>query len=154
MATVRAGVPVFGGNLPRSQMKQAMHDVALEQALPAAALATQQERIREGHCHMLPEDRVAPMTRVQIARDRSLAEIALQQRQPGRTVLVIAGNGHVERGLGVPAHLPVGLRTAVISMRAGASPGDPSSVDRVWETPPTPQRDYCGQLQMQPAAGS
>ncbi|WP_287985191.1 ChaN family lipoprotein, partial [Diaphorobacter sp.] len=39
MAAVAAGVPVRGGNLPRSQMPQAMRDAALDTHLPPAALA-------------------------------------------------------------------------------------------------------------------
>lgn len=152
MAAVRAGVPVVGGNLPHARMRRAMQDSTLDQRLPSAALATQQERIRAGHCNTLPEDRVAPMARIQIARDRALAETALQQRRPGQTVLVIAGNGHVERGLGVPLHVPGSTRIAVISMRAGAAPADtpPAAADRVWETPATPPQDYCARLRTRP----
>lgn len=153
MAAVRAGVPVLGGNLPHAQMPQAMQDSTLDQRLPAAALAIQHERIRAGHCNILPEDRIAPMARIQIARDRALAETAQQQRRPGQTVLVIAGNGHVERGLGVPLHVPGSTRIAVVSMRAGAAPADtpPAAADRVWETPATPPQDYCSRLRHRPA---
>lgn len=155
MAAVRAGVPVLGGNLPHARMRPAMQETELDRLLSAAALAVQHERIREGHCNTLPEARIAPMARIQVARDRSLAGVALQRRRPGRTVLVIAGNGHVERGLGVPVHLPGSVRVAVISMRAGAPSGDHASspaVDLLWQTPATPPHDYCGRLRAQPAA--
>lgn len=152
MAAVRAGVPVHGGNLPRVRMRSAMRDEALDGRLPAAALATQRERIREGHCHMLPEAQIAPMARIQVARDQALAEAALQQRQPGRTVLVIAGNGHVDRALGVPQHLPGPTRVAVIAMRAGAASADEPAIaaDWVWHTPAIPPRDYCAALRAHP----
>lgn len=73
MAAVRAGVPVAGANLPRARMRDAMADVSLDAQLPAAVLRTQQDAVRDGHCGLLPEARIVPMTRVQIARDRAMA---------------------------------------------------------------------------------
>ena len=73
MAAVGAGVPVLGGNLPRTRMRAAMADATLDQHLPAPALAEQQQAMRDGHCGLLPESQIAPMTRIQIARDASLA---------------------------------------------------------------------------------
>ena len=74
MAAVAAGVPVLGGNLPRPQLREAMADAQLDAMLPGPALKAQQQAIRQGHCDMLPESQIAPMTRVQIARDRALAQ--------------------------------------------------------------------------------
>lgn len=154
MAAVRAGVPVFGGNLPHAHMRRAMQEPALDRKLPAAALATQHERIRDGHCNTLPEDRIAPMARIQIARDQSLAETALEQRRAGGTVLVIAGNGHAARNLGIPLHVSAPVRVVVVSMRAGNLPsGDTLEADLVWLTPPLPPQDYCSRLHAKPAAG-
>src|SRR5690606_16822579 len=62
MAAVRAGVPVFGGNLPRAEMRPAMADAALDQTLSGAALERQRAAVREGHCGLLPEAQIAPMT--------------------------------------------------------------------------------------------
>src|SRR5690606_31937843 len=42
MAAVRAGVPVFGGNLPRARLREAMADAALDRSVPPEALAGQQ----------------------------------------------------------------------------------------------------------------
>src|SRR4051794_39511694 len=69
MAAVRAGVPVVGGNLSREQLREAMKDETLDVLLPGPALKAQQQAIRRGHCDMLPETQIQPMTRVQIARD-------------------------------------------------------------------------------------
>lgn len=76
MAAVGAGVPVLGGNLPRTRMRAAMADASLDQHLPAPALAEQQQAMRDGHCGLLPESQIAPMARIQIARDASLAQTA------------------------------------------------------------------------------
>lgn len=145
MAAVRAGVPVFGGNLPRTRLREAMADAALDRSLPPAALSAQQTAVREGHCGLLPDAQIAPMTRVQIARDRSLAAVARQALSPGRTVLLIAGNGHVRRDLGVPLHLPSGQAHHVVVARAGAT-GPELPADQVWPTPALPERDHCAEL--------
>ena len=58
MAAVAAGVPVLGGNLPRSQMRAAMADAAWDGHLPAAALSRQYAALREGHCGLLPESQI------------------------------------------------------------------------------------------------
>lgn len=145
MAAVRAGVPVAGGNLPRSAMRGAMQDTSLDAVLDPAGLERQKEGIREGHCGLLPEGQIAPMTRIQLARDRAMA-VTLQQRvRPGLTVLLIAGNGHVRQDIGVPRHLPAGFDHRVLVARAGeAGAGLPA--DAVWPTPALPPQDYCAEL--------
>ncbi|HET8748375.1 MAG TPA: ChaN family lipoprotein [Ramlibacter sp.] len=106
MAAVRAGVPVVGGNLSREQLREAMKDSTLDVLLPGPALKAQQQAIRRGHCDMLPENQVQPMTRVQIARDISMARAISSSAAPGKTVVLLAGSGHVLPDLGVPQHLP------------------------------------------------
>ena len=158
MAAVRAGVPVLGANLPTARQRDAMRDAALDARLPPAALAEQQQRMRDGHCGLLPESQIGPMTRVQIARDIAMADTVRAARQPGRTVLLVAGNGHVHRALGVPLHLPPDLTTKVLSAQSGQAqaaidsevtdtlPAHTSGADLLWPTPPVPPRDYCAEL--------
>ncbi len=156
MAAVRAGVPVLGANLPRAEMRQAMQDSALDQRLPAPMLAVQEQRIREGHCNALPETQIRPMTRIQIARDMAMAETVAAARTPGRTVLLITGNGHVHRGLGVPAYLGEKFELKVLSAQAESAQAATNSEasqtaqedglqagDLRWRTPPVPPRDHC-----------
>ena len=114
MAAVGAGVPVLGGNLPRTRMRAAMADATLDQHLPAPALAEQQQAMRDGHCGLLPESQIAPMARIQIARDASLAQTAQEALRSGQTVLLVAGGGHVLRHLGVPTHWPASLVSKVV----------------------------------------
>lgn len=152
MQAVRAGVPVWGGNLPRAQFRHTMQDATLDNRLAAPALQTQQNQIREGHCQLLPESQIGPMTRIQIARDRALAHTAEGAARVGQTVLLVAGNQHVRRDLGVPIHLGAKLTTQVVLMQSGddnATAGtskDPLVADRVWQTAPVPPRDHCAQF--------
>lgn len=159
MAAVAAGAPVLGANLSLAQMREAMRQSALDDRLPAELLAVQRQRIRDSHCGLLPEPQINPMTRVQIARDIAMAGAvarAAQEATPGRVVLLITGNGHVHRTLGVPRFLPAGLKAKVLSAQA-----QPAQVaikteanadhalqagDLRWPTPPLPPRDPCATL--------
>lgn len=151
MAAVRSGVPVLGGNLPRAQMRAAMGNASLDGLLPASALQLQQENIRDGHCGLLPDSQVAPMTRIQLARDQAMARTALAALQPGKTVLLVAGNQHVRRDLGVPQHLPATQphKVVVALARQAEAAGEAGAADRVWDTPPRPPRDYCAEMKTQ-----
>ena len=150
MAAVRAGVPVVGANLPRARMKDAMADVSLDAQLDEPARKAQQQAVREGHCNLLPETQIVPMTRIQIARDRAMAQAIVKARVPGKTVLLIAGAGHVTKALGVPQHLPNDLSVKAVLLQAGEAGPNPAEFDATWQTPPTPQKDYCATLRQQP----
>lgn len=148
MAAVRAGVPVLGANLPRAQMRERMQEAMLDTLLDADTLSVQREAVREGHCGLLPESQIAPMTRIQIARDAAMAAVLREARQPGKTVLLIAGSGHVLRDRGVPRHLPADFTARVLVLRTGGSGGDaqPPPADAVVATPALPPVDYCASL--------
>jgi uncharacterized iron-regulated protein len=87
---------------------------------------------------MLPEHQVLPMTRVQIARDLAMAQTISAATGKGRTVVLLAGSGHVVPQLGVPQHLPQAL-----SVRPLVLPGEETG------------KDYCAEFrkQMPKAAG-
>ncbi len=150
MAAVAAGVPVLGGNLPRSQMRAAMAEARWDDHLPPLALAQQYDALREGHCGLLPESQIAPMARIQIARDAALAQTAREAVRTGATVLLIAGSGHVLRSLGVPTHWPADFKSKVVVAQAGKALGAmKKEADDVVETPPLPPRDHCAELKAQ-----
>lgn len=147
MAAVRAGVPVVGANLPKTRLRETMADPGFELLLPEPALTQQQQRIRVGHCDRLPESQVGPMTRVQIARDITMAQTLVQRAQPGKTVVLLAGSAHVDRTLGVPLHLPEGFKTKTVLLH-GEQAGetgkkDTAEFDQLWPTRPAPPTDYC-----------
>lgn len=147
MAAVAAGVPVLGGNLPRSQMRAAMGQAQWDVHLPAAALQRQYTEIRDGHCDLLPEAQIGPMARIQIARDARMAQTATSALQPGKTVLLVAGAGHVWRSLGVPTHLGPQVAAKVVVARAGGEPAaGHADADLVAPTPALPPRDACAEL--------
>lgn len=147
MAAVQAGVPVLGGNLPRAQMRDVMQQTRWDNHLPAAGWQRQLDAIAEGHCGLLPESQLAPMARIQLAKDESMANTARAQTLPGKTVIVIAGRGHVLRSIGIPSWLPAGTRSVVAIGQAGTqAQADTADRDWVHTTPALPAKDHCAAL--------
>jgi uncharacterized iron-regulated protein len=154
MEAVRAGVPVLGGNLPRNQLRAAMSDAKLDNALDAASLSAVQQLVRTGHCDLLPESQIAPMARIQIARDRSMAQTAESALQPGGTVLLIAGNEHVRKDLGIPRHLLSTTTPRVLQALPAPADGAnsataqtaPERADATFWSASRPEADHCAAL--------
>lgn len=105
-------LPLVAANVSREQlgdvMKQGFGAVfdektikayGLDKPLPEAWLEGQRIAIREGHCNMLPEAMIDPMVNAQTARDVMFAKIIDEYSPQG--VVLIAGNGHVRKDLGV-----------------------------------------------------
>lgn len=142
MAAVRAGVPVLGANLPRAQMRERMADARLDDRLPPDAWQAQKAAVRIGHCDLLPPGQITPMTRIQIARDLAMAATLQAAAVPGRSVVLLAGSGHVDR------HLPAGFNARTI--RLGTEPREAAEhFDAAWPAAAAPVRDYCVELKRQ-----
>ncbi|MES2414115.1 MAG: ChaN family lipoprotein [Pseudomonadota bacterium] len=151
MTAVRAGVPVVGANLPRAQMAASMADVKLDGQLPGPALKAQQQAIRIGHCNLLPESQITPMTRIQIGKDISMAHTLGQMVLPGKVVVLLSGSGHADKNLGVPQHLKADIKAKAIRLRAGPG-GDADKAeafDAAWQTTALPETDYCAKFKAQ-----
>lgn len=146
MAAVRAGVPVFGANLPAARVREAMTNTGLDMLLTGPALKAQQQQIRQGHCKLLPESQISPMTRIQIARDVAMAQTVARATLPGKTVVLLAGSAHVDRTLGVPQHLPPGFKVKTVLLhaeQASAATKNAADFDQFWPAKPAPVVDYC-----------
>lgn len=154
MVAVRAGVPVLGANLPAARLREAMANAGLDSLLPGPALKAQQQNIRLGHCELLPESQISPMTRVQIARDLSMAQTVALAARPGKTVVLLAGNGHADRTLGVPQHLPPEFIVKTVLLRAdngSDATRNMAAFDQTWPARPAPVVDYCASFTAQQA---
>ena len=117
-------LPLVAANVSREQLGQVMQQgfgavfdentmkaYGLDKPLPADWLQGQRVAIEQGHCNMLPEAMVDPMVNAQTARDVMFAQL-IQDYAPQGAVL-IAGNGHVRKDLGVTEWLPSSLRPRV-----------------------------------------
>ncbi len=89
------------------------------------------------------------MTRIQIARDRRMADTLAKAVQPGKVVVLISGSVHADKQLGVPQHLPAGLQVKSVRLLAGGKSLPGESFDSVWGTEALPDKDYCAGLREQ-----
>lgn len=79
--------------------------LGLGQPIAADWQRAQEREIDAGHCHALPQAVWPQMARAQFARDAVMATMLRQH--PGRGVVLLAGNGHVRRDIGVPRWLGI-----------------------------------------------
>lgn len=149
MTAVAHGVPVIGGNLPRQRHREVMRDAAWDARVSPQARQALEDAVREGHCHLLPESQLRPMTRIQIARDARMADtlVAAHQNDP-RTVILLCGVQHAHRQQGVRAHLPTSLRCHSVALTTGKDDAS-AAYDTVWHTAPVPEQDHCAHLKQQ-----
>jgi uncharacterized iron-regulated protein len=117
--------------------------LGLDRAVPADWQAAQEREIDAGHCHVLPPEAWPALARVQLARDAVMA--GLLREHGARGVVLLAGNGHVRRDLGVPRWLPDAERTRVFAvgyLEEGDEP-PPGAFDAVVVTPRAERPDPC-----------
>lgn len=166
----RTGVPLIAANLAARQPRALARDgfdalgaarvrtLGLDRPLDEAILAAIDRDIVGSHCGMIPEDRARPISRVQVARDATLADGLLAARGKDGSAILIAGSGHVRRDRGVPLHLARrGFKDRVVTLgplevRAGSA--DPAAYgaaygaagppfDFVWFTAAKKRDDPC-----------
>jgi uncharacterized iron-regulated protein len=149
-------VPLVAANLSRQDARQiaegglaAVFDAAtlarlgLDRPFHADLQTAQEQEIDAGHCHALPRSLWPPMARAQLARDAVMAD-ALRAHAP-RGVVLLAGNGHVRRDLGVPRWLTAGeqARTLAVGYLEEGDVPPPGSFDAVVYTPRAERPDPC-----------
>jgi len=109
----------------------------------AEALRRLRDTIEASHCGRIDEQQVTAMLAIQQARDQAMAAALANAPTPA---LLLAGNYHARRDLGMPVHWPQASAAPVIVQlqggSAGALPGA-QQTDYLWLTPATPDRDYC-----------
>lgn len=150
-------LPLWAGNVSRATASRVIRDGyeaalgaervaawSLQRAPDAEWQAAQEREIDIGHCGALPKTMWAPMTRAQFARDAALA--SLLQRHGVRGAVLLAGNGHVRRDIGVPRWLePAALARvrAVGFVEAGSPEPAAGQYDHVVRTARADRPDPC-----------
>jgi uncharacterized iron-regulated protein len=158
-------LPIVAANLSRreaikvsTQGWSALFD-ATEQAalgldrLPAEFIADHERAVARGHCDLLPAESLPSMARAQIARDLVLARSLLPYLSRG--VVLLTGNGHVRKDMGVPHWLTAEQRREMIAIglleansgEVGAAAEDlKQRYDVVLKTAPADRPDPCETL--------
>jgi uncharacterized iron-regulated protein len=166
-AALAGGATVLGGNLSRAEASGvvrggvAQAPVELQRWLsapdesgnapPSAWRPAQDAALRHqvdiGHCSALPPAMIAPMALAQRARDAALAA-AMTGAPPNVRVVLIAGNGHVRRDIGVPHYLAAARADDIVSIgflergSDGRTAAD-GPYDEAWFTAPVVRPDPC-----------
>jgi uncharacterized iron-regulated protein len=151
-------LPLRAANLPRDQARRVVRGgwsavfspdqqqtLGLNSAVPAALQAAQEAEVDKGHCGALPASVLPGMARAQMARDAVMSDVLRQalRSRPDQGAVLIAGNGHVRRDLGVPqwlAGLPAQTLWVVGFVEALPAPG---MYDEVVLGDPTERGDPC-----------
>lgn len=149
-------LPVVAGNVSRADAARVVRE-GLQAALPMAVMqhfglpesltpdvqAAQVQAVDEGHCGQLPPALLPRMAQAQVARDVWMAHLLVQHAAQG--VVLLAGNGHVRRDVGVAHWLrqagwsavwAVGYEEEGVEVPAGR-------YDQWRRVPPQPRPDPC-----------
>jgi uncharacterized iron-regulated protein len=148
-------LPLVAANVSRAQLgevmkhgfeavfdDQAIQQYGLNQPLPDAWLQAQRQAMRLGHCNLLPESMIDPMVKAQATRDIMYAQLLAQYASQG--AVVIAGNGHVRKDLGIYVWLPQALRDQVtVFAYVESDAADALAYDRIRLMPAHERGDPC-----------
>ena len=153
-------LPLVAGNLSRADASRVVRDgvtatfdpksikdYRLDQPLPADVRGAQQQEIVVGHCNMLPEMMIGGMVDAQVARDIWMAKIVREQLP--RDVVLIAGNEHVRKDIGVPRWLKLAdpqLNVRSIGYLEQGTTGYKGTFDLTQTMPAQPRPDPCAKF--------
>ena len=163
------GADIVGGNVPKEDLMsiyqegfssiEAKDRFSTLGAIEAPVQELIKEEIYQQHCKMIPIKKTTPMVNIQIAKDASLS-FAMSQDSKNKSVL-IAGNYHVNKDVGVPKHLTQSQpeKTALVIQILEVSNeydtlkslqnGDFHGADYLWFTPRWTDKDYCEDMKAQ-----
>ena len=127
-------------------------------ALPAKFRRSHEDAIAAGHCNLLPPDAVPARARAQIARDMVMARSI--RPYVDRGAVLLAGNGHVRRDIGVPFWLPADAARGAVSIGVleqnddGSVPESAVDFDAYLITPRAERTDPCQELAQRARPGT
>ena len=139
-------LPVVAANVSRRDAQRViangLADTGFDADVPLDILLAHAEQIENSHCGLIDNVTAKRMAAAQVARDQFMAQLV--ETHAARGVVLLAGNGHVQTGTGVPRWLSAPTRAR--SMAWGfVEEGDDSNsrYDRVVTTPRQPREDPC-----------
>jgi uncharacterized iron-regulated protein len=121
-------------------------DLGLDRPIDPAWQRAQEREIDAGHCGALPASLWPRMAAAQFARDAVMARALAAGGERGAVLL--AGNGHVRRDIGVPRWLRIDPRRvwSVGYLEAGDASAPTEAFDAVVRTQPVDRGDPCAAL--------
>ena len=146
-------LPIVAANVSRADTRRVLKDglpaLGFDANVPADIEATQTRAIVDGHCGMIDTAQAGRMVGAQVARDQFMARAI--EAHAARGAVVMAGNGHVRRDVGVPRWLSDATRARSVAIGL-LEPGDPnaSAFDVAFTTPAQARADPCERLRGAP----
>ena len=119
-------LPLLAANLSRSDAEKIVahgYDAVFDaneiaelklEPVPGELLSFQEREIAAGHCHALPDELLPGMARAQLARDAFMAQVLRSHAAHG--IVLLAGDGHVRRDVGVARWLGAALLPRVLTV--------------------------------------
>jgi uncharacterized iron-regulated protein len=144
---------IVAANVSRADARRVLADglpaAGFDATVPPDITAAQAQAIADGHCGMLDDAQALRMTGAQVARDQFMARAIEANAAHG--VVLLAGNGHVRRDVGVPRWLSGGTRARSVSIGL-LEPGDPNAAafDVALTTPAQTRTDPCAAMRAAP----
>lgn len=121
-------LPIVAANVSRADtrrvVKDGLHSLGFEVQVPADIEAAQANAIADGHCGMIDAAMAGRMVGAQVARDQFMAREI--EANASRGAVLLAGNGHVRRDVGVPRWLDPATRARSVSIGL-LEAGDPDT---------------------------
>lgn len=107
------GLPIVGANVSRADARRVMSEglaaAGFDARVPADIAAAHVQEIVETHCGQVDRPTAERMATAQSARDQEMARLVA--RYADRGVVLLAGNGHVRKDVGVVRWLAPALRS-------------------------------------------
>jgi uncharacterized iron-regulated protein len=144
---VEAGLPIVAANVSRADARRVIVDGlaahGFDAGVPPDVESGQAALVQAAHCGAFDAATAARMARAQIARDQFMARRVLAHRERG--VVLLAGNGHVRRDLGIVRWLPAetARETVAIGMLEEGDTDAVAAFDRVVVTARMARPDPC-----------
>lgn len=139
-------LPIVAANVSRADARRAVQgglaSLGFDPVIPPDVAAAQAQAIVDGHCGAIDVVQARALVASQVARDQFMARAV--QAHAARGAVLLAGNGHVRRDIGVPRWLDPAWRgrSVAIGLLEEAHP-DPAAYDLVLVTPAQPRSDPC-----------
>lgn len=163
---LEAGLPLLAANVSATDARKLVRGgyadvfdaqqrsaLGLDAPRPADWQRAQEREIDLGHCGALPAVMWPAMARAQYARDAVMAGLLAAHTVQGGVLL--AGNGHVRRDLGVPRWLAGALATRALVvgfLETPVPPDEAARYDEVVALPPAQRPDPCEGFGRRPPA--
>ncbi|SHN40168.1 ChaN family lipoprotein [Rhizobacter sp. OV335] len=144
------GLPIVAVNVSRADSRQVISkglaDTGFSADVPEAIWVAHTGDIEDSHCGMIDAATARRMAGAQVARDQFMARSV--EAYADRGVVLLAGNGHVRRDVGVPRWLAdrTRARSRSVGYLEDTDAPPAGAYDRVVVTPAQPREDPCAAM--------